>query len=305
MKKICSILVILLFYVSSSFADCIGVVTAGGGQHFWEDVKKGAIQAGKDLNISIYIRGAVDEANVQGQKYVIDKVIEQGCIGLVLAPNSKKRIKDIQQLKQKGIPTVYIDRDIGGDRISVIKTNNFSAGELAGKKMVQALKGKGKVAIFRLNKDVGTTTSREKGFIAAVTKGGLKIVIDKYLGTRVGKARIISQEILKNVSQIDGVFTPNESTSIAVLKTLEHLNKSEKIIHIGFDSRVIMINALKSNQMHGFVVQDPFQIGYKGVYTIYQALQGKPIKNKIDTQVVFVNKKNLNNMHIKKILGID
>ncbi|MCP4326152.1 MAG: substrate-binding domain-containing protein [Psychromonas sp.] len=81
----------------------------------------------------------------------------------------------MKQLKQKGILTVYIDRDIGGERLSVLKTNNLSAGRLAGKEMVKALKGEGKVAVLRYRNSVSTTNEREKGFIEEVVKGGLKL----------------------------------------------------------------------------------------------------------------------------------
>lgn len=130
-------------------AQCIAVITAGGGQTFWRDVREGAVQAGKELEIKVYVRGAIDESNIQGQKHLINTLMRQGCQGLVLAPNAKERKKDVAQLKHQGIPTVtvYVDRDIGGDRISVIKTDNFAAGELAGREMVKALKGK--VAVFR------------------------------------------------------------------------------------------------------------------------------------------------------------
>ncbi|WP_281166519.1 hypothetical protein [Psychromonas hadalis] len=40
----------------------------------------------------------------------------------------------ITELKQRGILTVFIDRDIGGERLSVFKKDNFPAGRLANKK---------------------------------------------------------------------------------------------------------------------------------------------------------------------------
>ena len=301
---------IVLVWVSFCFeslvmAECIGVVTAGGGQGFWGDVGKGAEQAGKELGISVYVRGAIDETNVEGQRSLINFMMKKGCRGIVLAPNSKERKEDVAQLKAQGIPTVYIDRDIGGERISVIKTNNSLAGKLAGREMVKVLKGKGKVAVFRLNKDVTTTTSRENGFIKEAVRGGLEIVVDQYLGTMVGEARGKAQKIIGTATNIDGIFTPNESTSLGTLISLRTLKKAGKVVHIGFDSSQLIINALKINEIHGFVTQCPFEMGYQGVHTAYQAMQGKSVKNKIDTGVVFVNRDNINNTKIKEILGLN
>ena len=296
---------VLLFSGTVVWAECIGVITAGGGKGFWGDVRKGALQAGKELGIAVYVKGAVDESNVKAQRLIIDYMIEKGCRGIVIAPNSVERSKDVAQLKARGITTLYVDRDIGGERISVIKTDNTSAGELAGREMVKALKGKGRVAVLRFSKDVATTTSRANGFIKEAVKGGLEIVVDEYLGTMVGDARRKALKILKRAGNVDGIFTPNESTTMGTIDSLRSLNMAGKVIHIGFDSNEFMIKALKSNDIYGFVVQRPFEMGYQGVNTVYQALQGKNVKNKIDTGVIFVNRKNLTDPKIKEILGLD
>jgi ribose transport system substrate-binding protein len=284
-------------------SSCIAVMTVGGG-HFWNEVKKGALQAGKEIDVNIYHRAPIDEANVNGQKKAIRSAIQRGCNGFVIAPNTQEINKIATQFKKQNIPTVYIDRDYGGDRLSIISTNNYLAGKFAGEEMVKALKGKGKVAIFRLSKEIVSTTAREEGFIKAVTIGGLEVVFEKYVGTRVGNAREHSLKILKKMNNIDGIFTPNETTTLGVLINLENLNKYNKIIHIGFDSHKRMIDSLKENNLYGFIVQNPFQMGYQGVHNVYKAMKGHKIDNTIDTKVIFINNDNINNPTIKKMLGL-
>ena len=65
-----------------------------------------------------------------------------------------------------------------------------------------------------------------------------------------------------------------------------------------------MINALKIDNIDGFIVQNPFQMGYQGVHAIYKAMKGNEIENNIDTKVVFVNKKNITDANIKTMLGL-
>lgn len=50
-----TIIIAGMFFCFESFAtaECVGVVTAGGGQGFWGDVIKGANHAGKELGIEI------------------------------------------------------------------------------------------------------------------------------------------------------------------------------------------------------------------------------------------------------------
>jgi ribose transport system substrate-binding protein len=59
------------------------------------------------------------------------------------------------------------------------------------------------------------------------------------------------------------------------------------------------------NRIFTFVVQRPFEMGYQGVHTAYQAMQGKSVKKKIDTGVIFVNRDNLTNTKIKEMLSLN
>lgn len=297
---------IVLLYGTIANAECIGLVTAGGGHAYWEQVERGANQAVKELGVTLHTRGAVDSANEQAQHVLIDKFINrEGCRGLVLAANSVDKKKVVAQLKAQGVPTVYIDRDIGGERISVIKTNSFSAGELAGEEMAKALKGRGKVAVFRERENREPTTARENGFIKAANKGGLEVVVDVVVGSMVGQVRINVFDILQNTTNLDGIFTPNESTTTGTLATLKRVKLAGKIIHIGFDSNEYIVKSVQYDQLYGFILQSPYEIGYQGVHTVYRAMKGQSIKTDIETGVVFVDRDNINTTKIKKKLGLD
>ena len=288
-----------------SYANCIGVVTAGGGAGFWQEVRQGAQQAAKDLNIQVIVRGPIDEANSKGQSSVIKSIIKWGCKGLVLAPNSKDRKKDVKSLKEKGIPTVYIDRDVGGDRISVIKTQNYQAGILAGIQMSKALKGQGRVALLRMSEDVVTTTHRENGFINAAVGGGLEVIYEGYIGTTIGNARKNAIDILSTLEKLDGIFTPNESTTLSTIKALQKLPQHANALHIGFDTHNLIIESLLDKSMYGFIAQKPFLMGYQGVETVHQAMQGISTQRLINTDTTFVNIDNIQLPSIKILLGID
>ena len=285
---------------------CIGVITAGGGVGFWRHIQQGALTAAQELNIKVIVRGAVDETDVQGQKHIIDYVVKLGCKTLVIAPNSLDRREDTKHLKQQGIDTLFIDRDVGGDRISVIKTNNYQAGFMAGMEMVKALKplNKSRIAILRMDKNVSSTSLRESGFIKAVTNNGLKVVLDAYIGTTVSSGRRNATTLLQDMHNIDAIFTPNESTSTSVLVTLKQLNKQDDVIHIGFDSHKFMVQAVSDGKMYGFISQQPFLMGYKAVQTAYQVMQGQAVAPDIHTEVIFVNSDNIMAGEIQQLLGL-
>lgn len=286
-------------------ARCIGVVTAGGGPDYWQFVEQGAKQAGRELGVGVVVGGAADEINTEGQRTVIRSILSAGCKAVVLAPNSPELKKDVAMLKAQGIPTVFVDRDYGGDRVSVIKTANFSAGEVAAHEMQKVLGTGGKVALLRMDKSVLPSTLREDGFAKVAGEAGLDIVIEVYLCTMVEEERATAYSVLKQHPNIDGVFTPNQSTSVAVLKALQQLGRAGKVVHIGFDSHPSVIEGVRNGEVYGFVLQQPFVMGYKGVYAAYYAMRGIPFQQVIDVPVRFVDRTNINDSDVRKALGIE
>lgn len=281
-------------YVHSS--ECIGVVTAGGGQDFWGEVQTGAHKAAEELGIKAYVRGPADEINTSGQRSMIRSMQNHGCKVMVMAPNSQERLQDVEQLLSQGIPTVYVDRDIGGKRVSVIKTDNFTAGRTAGVELANALGGQGEILLYRMDPNVLSTTQREEGFIEGAKSNGLDIVTEVYLGTTIEEARSNAYQTLAKLKGIDGIFTPNESTTLALLATLQRHSNNPDLVHIGFDTHPMMLDATRSGKMLGAIAQDPRRMGYLGVIQAHRVMQGKPFNETVDVQVSIINRDNIDFM---------
>ena len=64
-------------------------------------------------------------------------------------------------------------------------------------------------------------------------------------------------------------------------------------IFVGFDTSQSFIDAMRAKQLHGIVVQNPFNMGYLGVRTIVESLRGQPIEKRIDTGVTMITPDNL------------
>ncbi|WP_051710343.1 ABC transporter substrate-binding protein [Andreprevotia chitinilytica] len=286
---------LLLAGASSGLArECVSVVAAGGGYGFWGQVKAGAEQAGRDLNIDVYFRGPNDEADSTVQIKFIDAFLEKHCRVFVIAPASPQVAQRVNELKRRGIATVYIDRDMpGSDVAGIVSTDNFKAGQLAGQMMALELNGKGKVAVLRLKKGIPSTDQREAGFIESAKSAGLDVVVDQYIGSGVGEARANAARILGQLRvPVDGVFTPNESTTYGVISALQDLGRKARIVHIGFDLNDFFRQSLQTGGLYGVVVQRPFEIGYTGVTMAYRVMNGeKPDNKNIDTGVSFVTRK--------------
>ena len=293
----------LYFIPFTTQAECIGVITAGGGVDFWQHVENGAKQAGEDLEYPVVVRGPMNESDNRSQQLIIQQMVEMGCKALVLAPNANEHIEQVEMLSKTGIPVVFIDRDIGGPGISIISTDNFEAGLLAGKEMIRQLYESAKIAILRFSESLNTTTERERGFIAAIKESTLEIVVDDYIGTELSDATLNAYNILSMHPEIEGIFTPNELTSLAALNMRKRIETGEKITHIGFDSHPSLIEAVSSGEMEAIIIQNPYQIGYLGVEQAMMAIKGQNTTEIIKTPFLLVNIQNINSTRVRNILA--
>ncbi|WP_219930900.1 substrate-binding domain-containing protein [Vibrio albus] len=269
----------------------LAVIVSGSElRPFWADVILGAQKAGEELGYQLYIRGTINDKDSEGQRVILNRFVdEHNSVGVVIAPSDPSRNKDVALLKARGIPTVYIDRDTGGVRVASVTTDNYAAGQLAAEKMSEALGGKGNVALFRLQEGVASTDARESGFIYGAKERGLKIVAEPYLGTRVGDARAISRRVLYSIDNLDGIFTPNDTTTIGTIIAREVIKKHKNVVHIGFDEDPFIMESLHRGKLEGYITQSPYEMGYQGVYAVHQALLGNESINNVNTPVVYID----------------
>ncbi len=101
---------------------------------------------------------------------------------------------------------------------------------------------------------------------------------------------------------MQGIFTPNESSTAGMLLALQDIGKAGEVTFIGFDTSETFTEAMRNKQLHGLVVQSPFNMGYLGVRTMVEHLQGKAVEKRIDTGVVMVTPDNLDAAETQTLL---
>lgn len=289
---------LLLVVVFTSWAapalakDCVGVVAASATP-FWGQVEAGARQAAKEYDLEMHFRGPSREGRVETQLQMINWVVEHGCKALVIAPSGPEILPRVEQLAVNGINTVYFDRDLPGSAVrGVVATDNFLAGVQAGQVLAAALGGQGKVALLRLQPGVPSTSERERGFRQGAEEGGLNILLDTYIGDDSQAAVAVLHD---HLSQLEGVFTPNSTSSRAALAALRRLGKAGELLHIGFDADPLLIEALSKGEIYSLMIQQAHTIGYQAVQLAAKSIRGElpPQPVNVALQVKQVNRENL------------
>jgi len=291
----------------------VAVIPKGTTHEFWKSIHAGADKAARDLaaqgvNVEVIWKGPLREDEREAQIQVVEGFISQGISGIVLAPlDDRALIRPVEEAKRAGIPTVIIDSGLQTDQIvSFVATDNFKGGTLAADRMGELLGGKGKILMLRYQEGSASTEQREAGFMQQIKSKfpGIEVVSsNQFAGPTRDTAKSASENLLNRFgTDIQGIFTPNESSTTGMLLALQDMKLAGKLIFVGFDSSQSFVDAMRNKQMHGTVLQSPFNMGYLGVKTMVEHLSGKPVEKRVDTGVALVTPDNLDDPKIKELL---
>jgi len=282
----------------------IAVIPKGTSHEFWKSIHAGAIKAQRELStngaeVEIIWKGPLREDDREQQIQVVEGFTSQGVNGIVLAPLDNRALaRPVEEAKTAGVPTVIIDSALESNSIvSFVATDNRKGGMLGADRLGELLGGKGKVILLRYAEGSASTEEREAGFLQEMKQKYPNIELissDQYAGATRDTAKRASENLLNRFGDdVQGIFCPNESTTAGMLSALQDAGKAGKVMFVGFDATQMFVDAMKAKQLHGIVVQNPFNMGYLGVRTIVESLQGKSVEKRVDTGVTMITPDNL------------
>jgi ribose transport system substrate-binding protein len=291
----------------------IAVIPQGSTHEYWKSIHAGAIKAAQDLqhqgvSVRLIWKGPMREDDREQQVQVVEGFLAQGIQGIVLAPFDKDAlVRPVEEAARVGIPTVVIDSPLASQvPVSLVASDNYHGGELAADEMGRLLCGKGRVLLLRYQEGVSSTEAREKGFLERLQKRFPQIEVvssNQYAGATRDTAKSAAENLLDRFgNELQGIFTPNESSTAGTLLALEDSGRAGKIRFIGFDTSDIFTQAMRQKKLDGVVVQNPFRMGELGVKTMAEHLLGKPVEKRVDTGVTLVTPGNLDSPDARRLL---
>ena len=275
----------------------IAVIPKGTASMWWEVVRKGAEQAGKEEGYTISWNGPEQETDREKQIQSVEDALTRGIVALVLGPNdSKALVRPVEKAKESGIPVVIIDSSIETDKYdSFAATDNIAGGADAARRLGAALSGHGKVILTCFVQNSASTDDRAKGFKETLAKEfpGIELIAEQYTLGTVEDARQKTTDMLIKHNDADGLFAVNQPTSVGAYKALQSMELAGKVKFVGFDSDPVLLEGIERGEVDSLIVQDPYKIGYTGVKTAVSILAGNTVEKLEPIPSMIVDKSNL------------
>ena len=293
----------------------IAVVPKGSTHEHWKRVHTGAEKAAAEFRaagvpVEVIWKAPLREDDREQQVQVVEGFISQDVDGLVLAPlDSRALERPVEEAARAGIPTLIFDSALAdpSKAVSYVSTDNGKGGRLAARRMGERLGGRGRVLMLRYQEGSAATEEREQGFLDEIRTGFPDITVissDQFAGATRDTAKRTSENLLNRYAdRVDGIFTPNESSTAGMLLALQDIARAGTVTFVGFDYSAGFIEPLRRGELAGFVVQNPVNMGYLSVKTMVEHLQGKTVPDSVDTGVHMVTLENLDSPDIRAVIG--
>ncbi len=280
---------------------------------YWKSVEKGLRQAETEAkaagqNVEVTWDAPTTDGDRPGQITMMENYVNQHMDGIILCPLDDNALAaPAEKAHRVGIPLVIVDSTLNyKETVAFVGTDNHHGGEIAGAELARLLNDKGSVILMRYNPGSASCDDRERGFLDEMKKHpGIQILSsDNYAGPTREKALEQATNLLSTYAgKVDGIFTPNESSTNGMLLALQQAGLAGKVKFVGFDGGAQNMEGLKAGQIHALVLQNPYQMGYIGVKVMLDHLAGKTVPANIDTGATLLTKDNLDSAPVKELLS--
>jgi len=259
---------------SSSGDIRIDVIThAAPGDSFWDVVKAGAVQAGKDENVDLRYQSDPD---VGKQATLIDNAVAAGTDGVVVSmANPDGLEQSIKDAVSAGVPVVTINSGIDQWQEFGAITHVGQSETLAGKAAGDQLNDAGVKNALCVIQEAGNVGLEQRCAGAKSTFSGTmtNLQVDN---TDLAGSESTLESSIQSDSSIDGILTLGGDISGQAVKAVD--NTGAQITVGTFDVNADVVQNVIDGKLAFAIDQQPYVQGYLGVTGIYlKVLNGNDI----------------------------
>lgn len=248
----------------------------------WASLHEGVEQAAIDYDVSInYVTMAVD-AGVEDQKALIDRELDNGAQGLLVAAVDSEGLKEKLAEAEKKVPVVTVETGVS-DEITHIGADDYKMGYELGKKVLEDFSGKKRtaVAVIKEYMERRSVQERYRGVMDAIKEAGQKAAavdwtrgegdydLSLYLKTEASDWRggpVIALDKYSMEELLEGC---------QILKSEFQEGQIELPLLYGIGNTDVIVNGLDQGRVQALVYQNEFNAGYQGMEALIQKKRKK------------------------------
>ena len=284
---------------SSAPAETDDVVTIGLITKFPVDFYDIMVDAAKEWDANepgaevIYAQGS-SGTDDEGVIAAIQSMVTQGVDAIAITPTSPNVAAELQKAVDAGIYVILIDNDIPDwdGKSTVVTTDNYAGGELAGQWFLDNVPAGTKVAVLQGVLGNPSLDDRVNGMLDVVGDH-ITVVATQPTDCDQTKGLDAGQNILTANPDVEAFYAACGPPLLGTLEAIKSAGLEGQLITIGFDALPDEVAAIAAGTQTGSVAQFPAKMGSLGVQAAFDAVMGETLPPLIDTGTAMVTKDNV------------
>jgi len=243
----------------------------------------------------------VTDPNKDNAKQVSDMedLVVQGCKVIIMAPVDTNGINvALENCKKNGVAVINVDMPVKDEAIekglvaSVIATDNYEAGYVLGKAMIEQTGGKAKIGLLE-RVESQAIRGRVEGFEAAIKDyPEMEIVIRQSCMTTTEDALPVVENFLQSNPEITDMFFGNDLQLLAGVNACQASGRTDiRLYSIDGSENGMML--VKAGKAIGTSAQFPKTIGETAVEYALKVANGETVESKTLIASTFVDATNV------------
>jgi LacI family transcriptional regulator len=250
----------------------IGILVSDITNPFFATIVRGAEDAALEAGYSVIVCNSDEDP--QKEDMYIRALWRRRIDGMLIAPTRDGTSPAIQELVQRKLPFVFVDRKAKGIEADAVLSDNIGGAYLATKHLIE--RGHKRIGIVLGIPGATTTEERLLGYRQALEEAGIPFSEDLVVwgGYRMEGGRKACAKLLSLSDPPTAIFSTNNLMTVGVLQELSHrgIKIPEEVAVVGFDDlewAEIVYPPLTT------VAQRPYEIGRTAFNLLLERLQSK------------------------------
>jgi ribose transport system substrate-binding protein len=242
---------------------------------FWTIARAGTEDAVKQLgNVDVDFRIPSD-GQPATQRQILDDLVAKGVDGIAVSPiDPANQTEFLNHIASKTLLICHDSDAPDSKRVCYIGTDNFAAGQEAGKLIKEVLPNGGKIMVFVGFADAQNAKDRFGGIKKELEGSNIEILDLRTDDADPVRAQKNAEDALvkyPNISCMVGLYNYNGP---AILNAVRSAGKTGAVKIVCFDENDETLAGVASGDIYGTVVQQPYEFGKQAITKMAKYLEG-------------------------------
>lgn len=280
---------------SQEYAYHFALISEEADNEYWRMIEQGASKFAAEHNIYLEYVAPQKADNDQLLK-LLDRMISARVDGIITQGVEGRRFVDLA-LKglDRRIPIITIDTDVKSSaRKAYVGTDNFQAGQLAGKAIIENTTGEQYVGIVTGRFEAINQQERIAGFEAAVESiDRIHIVeVQESNITQIGAAQA-TYSLLKEYPEINALIGTSALDGIGIVEGLHEIVPNKNVYITAFDILPETLKLIEEGKIDATIAQYPEEMGYKAMEVMVELQNHDLLDNQFFTETKIIEKREI------------